>query len=201
MADLNDILVGLKESSTVNEYMYLQSLENRIVVFNEEVTENVVEKIITPLLNFESDDSAEPVTLYLQTVGGSVSDGLTLCSIIDNYKKPLKIIVLGYALSMGTIILCAGNKNPNVTKYCYPFSYALHHSGSMALFGESNVVHDNYDFMNKQEAKINAYIIANTGITEAELKDNSRRQWYLTAEEMKEKNLVDYIIGVDDVNE
>lgn len=197
MADLGEVLQGLKQASPVYDYLYLEALDHRTIIFNEQVNESLMEKVIIPLLNFQSDDSTAPVTLYLQTVGGSVSDGLALCSIIDNYKKPLKIIVLGYALSMGTIILCAGNHNPNVTKYCYPFSYALHHSGSMALLGESNVVHDNYDFMNKLETKIDEYIIANTGITESELKDNSRRQWYLTAQEMKEKRLVDYIIGVD----
>ena len=48
--------------------------------------------------------------------------------IIDNYKKPLEIYVYGYSCSMGTIILCSGNKNPNVINYFYPFSFGLFHN-------------------------------------------------------------------------
>jgi len=150
-----------------------------------------------PLIAFEHDDSQKPVTLYLQTCGGSVSDGLVLCNIIDNYKKPLNIIVLGYALSMGTIVLCSGNNNPNVTKYCYPFTYGLHHCGTLSLFGEGNVVKDSYDFLSEMDKRVNEYITTNTNITSAELEDNSRKQWYLTASQLKEKRLVDHIIGVD----
>lgn len=196
MSELIEALTG--EVSTIPDYVYLKNLENRTIIMNSEVDESLVERVIMPLIAFENDDSTAPVSLYIQTCGGSVSDGLILCNIIDNYKKPLKIIVLGYALSMGTVILCSGNHNPNVTKYCYPFSYALHHSGSMSLFGEANVVHDNYDFMTKLDGQVNKYITENTGITEDELKDNGRKQWYMGAMEMREKHLVDHIIGVDD---
>lgn len=180
-------------------YQYFNHYKNyRTIIFNQEVTENIVETVMLPLKEYEQDDSTDPVTLIISTPGGSVSDGLILCNIIDNYTKPLRIYIYGYACSMGTIILCAGNKNANVTKYCYPFSFALFHAGYSAIEGESLSVEDRIEFNKKIDNMIRDYVVANTKITEEEYAHNERRQWYLTAQEMKDKGLIDIIIGGDE---
>jgi ATP-dependent protease ClpP protease subunit len=99
---------------------------------------------------------------------------------------------------MGTIILCSGNKNPNVAKYCYPFSFGLFHAGYSAVEGESLSVEDQMAFNKKTDNMIRDYVVANTNITEEEYKHNERPQWYLDAHEMKEKGLIDVIIGEGD---
>ena len=101
-------------------YQYFNNLWNhRTIIFNSIVDETIVESVIVPLIRFEEDDSNVSVTLILNSNGCSVNDGLVVCNIIDSYKKKLNIYVLGYAYSMGSIILCSGNNNPNITKYCY----------------------------------------------------------------------------------
>ena len=183
-------------------YQYFNHYKNhRTIVFNRGVDESIVETVILPLKEFERDDSEVPVKLVISTAGGSVADGLILCNIIDNYKKPLEIYVYGYACSMGTIILCSGNKNPNIIKYCYPFSFGLFHAGYSAVEGESLSVEDQMAFNKKTDNMIRDYVIANTKITAEEYKANERRQWYLDAQEMKEKGLIDIIIGGDGANE
>lgn len=193
----DDIFAILNDSTfDVIAYQYLKHYKNyRTIIFNQTVDSSIVESVILPLQEFERDESNEPVKLILSTPGGSVSDSLVLCNIIDNYKKPLEIVVLGYACSMGTIILCSGNKNPNVTKYCYPFTYALFHAGYSGAFGESLSVRDQVDFNTMIDRKIKDYVISNTNITEEEYASNERRQWYLTATDLKEKGLIDVIIG------
>jgi len=57
--------------------------KHRTVVFNNIVTEDIVESVILPLKEFEEDSSNEPVKLVISTPGGSVADGLVLCNIID----------------------------------------------------------------------------------------------------------------------
>lgn len=192
-----------EEISTLDPVMYGyfdSLLNNRTVILNQEITENIVETVFIPLKKFEEDDdTTTPVKLILNTPGGSVADGLMLCGLIDNYKKPLEIIIPGYACSMGTIILCAGNKNPNVTKKCYPFSFALFHSGETFVGGESTSVEDVMQFNKNVSNNIRQYVIDNTNIT-AELYDaHYRKQWYLTAQEMLEYKLVDEIIGCEKV--
>lgn len=180
-------------------YTYFRErLENRTIIFNSEVAEDIVERVYIPLKNFEEDDSEAPVTLILNTVGGSVYDGLFLCNVIDNYKKKLNIIVPGYCMSMGAILLTAGTHNPNVFKTCYPHSLALFHNGEIGVHGEQGSVEDVMEFNKKINKLVKDYIIANTNITEEIYKEHDRKQWYLTAPEMLEYGLVDKIIGSDE---
>lgn len=178
-------------------YQYFNHLLNRrTIVLNSEIDENILETVVLPLKEFESDNIADPVTLILNTPGGSVADGLMLCNVIDNYKKPLEIIVPSYSCSMGTIILSSGNKNPNVTKKAYPFSFALFHSGQTYVGGESSTVDDIVDFNRSIDKKIRDYVIKNTNISEELYDAHHRKQWYISAEEMLEYGLIDEIIGM-----
>lgn len=200
---MNDGFLALVEDSGLDpvRYQYFHQLnDNRTIVFNTSVDESIVENVILPLKDFEKDDSDEPVTLILSTLGGSVADGLVLCNIIDGYQKKLEIYMMGHSYSMGTLFLCAGNKNPNVKKFCYPFSFALFHSGYTVLEGESLSVKDTMSQNQKVDNMIKDYVVANTNITEEEYTANERRQWYLNAQEMKAKGLIDVIIGEDDDN-
>ena len=178
----------------VSYQYFFNYFEKRTIVFNSFIDESIVETVILPLKQFEEDKINEPVKLIISTGGGSVSDSLVLCNIIDNYKKPLEIYVYGYACSMGTVILCAGNKNPNVTKYCYKFSTGLIHGGSKGLWGSSAIVKDTYLFQSKIDDMVRDYIISNTNITPEEYDESERHEWYLTSDEMKEKGLVDVIL-------
>ena len=96
---------------------------------------------------------------------------------------------------MGTIILCAGNKNPNITKYCYPFSFGLFHSGETIVGGESTSVDDIIDFNRSINNAVKDYVVQNTNISSEEYEKHHRKQWYLTAKEMKQLGLIDVIIG------
>lgn len=173
---------------------YNQLFNKRTIVFNDEVAEDIIEKVYLPLREFEEDYSNEPVTLILNSLGGSVSDGFFLAHYLTHYKKKLDIIVCGYAASMAAVILCAGGKNDNITRYCYPSTYGLIHDGYVALStSEAKTADDIMEYNKKVDKDIRDFIINNTNIT-AEIYDNhARRQWFLSAEEMKEYNLIDVI--------
>ena len=197
MSDLE--FLGFAESTSTLDpimYQYFNNLLNRrTIVLNSEIDENILETVVLPLKEFESDDITTPIKLILNTPGGSVADGLMLCNVIDNFKKPLEIVVPSYSCSMGTIILCSGNKNPNVSKKAYPFSFALFHSGQTYVGGESTSVDDVIDFNRSVDNKIRDYVINNTKITQELYTAHHRKQWYISAEEMLEYGLIDEIIG------
>ena len=191
-------LSALLDTSSIDPatYQYFNKLENeRTIIFNQEVDDRIVERVAIPLMDFEKDSSQDPVTLIFATVGGSISDGFVLCNIIDQYKKPLNIIVLGYAASMGTIMLAAGAKNPNVTRKCYPFSYALLHAGSTAFSGETLSVEDTMEFNKKIDQKVRKFIISHTNVSEEEYTQHERKQWFFDADDMLKYGFVDEIIG------
>lgn len=181
-------------------YQYFNQLFNhRTIIFNADVQEDIVEKVYIPLKNFEEDDSTEPVTLILNSSGGSVADGLFLAYYLKNYSKPLNILVPGYACSMATVLLAAGGKNENIIRSCFPCSYSLVHDGYVALSAaEAKTANDIMNFNNKIDDKIRQFFIDNTNITQEEYDIHARHQWFLFADEMQEKNLIDKIIGVDE---
>ena len=195
-------LASLLEQGGLNviDYQYFNQLFNhRTVIFNKDINEDIVESVFLPLKDFEEDDCTTPVTLILNCIGGSVSDGFFLAHYISQYKKPLNILVLGYAASMAAVILAAGGHNENVTRMCYPCTYGLIHDGQVAIqASEAKTAADIMAFNDSIDQQIRQFFIDNTKIT-AELYDSkSRKQWFLTAEEMRDYGLIDKIIGVDE---
>lgn len=178
-------------------YQYFNQLFNhRTIVFNDDVSDDVVERIFIPLKNFEEDNSTEPVTLILNSSGGSVSDGFFLAHYISTYKKPLTILVTGYACSMATVLLAGGGKNPNITRVVFPCSYALIHDGYVALASsESKTAADIMAFNDRVDENIKKFFTEHTNIT-AEMYDNhSRHQWFIFADEMITLGLADKLYG------
>lgn len=176
-------------------YQYFENLKRRTIVFNRMVDEDILEYLILPLRQFEGDDSNEPVNLILNTCGGSTMAGLVVLNLIDNYKKPLNIYVYSYAMSMGAIILAAGNKNPNVRKFAHKFSIGLIHSGDVVL-GQStaNQAKDTMNFLQDIDKRIEQYFFENTNFTKAVWKKIKDKEFYMTAEEMKKYGLIDEIL-------
>lgn len=181
-------------------YQYFNQLLNkRTIVLNAEITENIVELVYLPLKDFEEDNISAPVTLIINSMGGSVSDSYFLAHYISTYKKPLNIIVTGCAASMATILLCGGTHNSNVIRYCFPSSYALIHDGYVALSAsEAKTASDIMEFNNKVDSSIKDFIIKNSSITEELYDAHARKQWFLDANDMKKYNLIDHIYGVDE---
>jgi len=174
-------------------------MDKRTILFNADVDENIIESVYLPMREFENDDSEEPITLILNSSGGSVSDGFFLAHYISQYSKPLHIIVPGYAASMAAVILAGGGRNENVTRYCFPSTYGLIHDGYISITpSESKTAGDIMAFNEEKDREIRQFIIDNTDITAEEYDAQARHQWFLNAKQMKEKNMVDHIYGVDD---
>ncbi len=178
-------------------YQYFNQLFNhRTIVFNCDVQDDIIEKIYIPLRDFEADDSNDPVTIIMNSSGGSVSDGFFLAHYISQYSKPLNIIVPGYACSMAAVILAGGGKNENVIRSCFPCSYALIHDGYVALAAqETKTANDIMAFNDSIDKQIRQFFIDNTNITEEEYDSHTRRQWFLNAKEMLEAGLIDRVYG------
>lgn len=196
--DIESIFDNLITASGLDPVLYQyfhQLLDNRTIVFNCGVEEDVVEKVYLPLREFENDDKDEPITLIMNCSGGSVSDGFFLAHYLTKFKKKLNIIVTGYAASMAAIILCGGGKNDNVTRYIFPSSYALIHDGYVAITpSESKTAGDIMAFNDSMDQDIRDFVINNTNITPELYDQKSRHQWFIKAQEMIELGLADEII-------
>lgn len=196
--DISTLLEQVGFSARDYQYFH-QLLNNRTILFNTVIDEDIVEKIYLPLKEFEDDSSVEPVTLILNSPGGSVADGFFLAHYIAHYKKKLNILVLGYAASMAAVILAAGGHNENVHRMCYPSTYALVHDGYITMeSSESKTAQDFMAFNDKVDNDIKDFIIKHTNITQELYDSKTRHQWFISAQEMKELNFIDEILGSEE---
>lgn len=185
--------VILEDTDLVNN-QFENLLKHRIILINDIISNLTIDKIVMPLLQMDNDGTGEKITIYLNSNGGSTFDGLVLCNIIERLKTPTEVIVLGYAYSMGSIILMSGKNNPNVTRKYYPFSTALIHGGSAYIGGTSSQVKDYFKFNEKFEKRIADFIVSHTNLSEDDYAAIERYEAYMDSDEMLEKGLVDEII-------
>lgn len=184
----------LLEETEIVDSVYKHLLSKRIILINDVISANTIEKVVMPLLGMDNDGTNEKITIYINTNGGSVYDGLVVCNIIERLKTKTDIIVLGYAYSMGSLILMAGKNNPNVTRYCYPFSTSLIHGGSSFVSGTSSQVKDYFKFNERYEKRISEFIVSHTNLTQDDYMAIERYEAYMDSDEMLEKGLVDVIL-------
>lgn len=185
----------IEESYAPAEYQYYLGLKNRRIILNQDVDEEIVERVMLPLLEMDNDGTGKPITLVINTCGGSLFDGMPLCDIIDNMKTPLTILVTGHAYSMGGFFLMAGYNNPNITKKCYKHSTALLHGGSAYMEGSAAIVKDTFKFQERFEQKLKDYTLSHSKITEEQYDRMERYEWYLTSEDLVELGIVDEVLG------
>ena len=189
-----ELKLTLPNSPDPELYHYYEGLKAREVYLNDDIDSFTVDLVGLPLKRMDEEDSTKPIKIYINSPGGSLVDGLIICDIIENLKSPVEIIVLGYAFSMGAIILMAGANKPNIKKKCYPFSIGLIHGGSNSLAGTSSQVKDFYKFQERLEDKVKKFVVERTKFTEEEYDKVHREELFMTAEDMLEKGLVDEII-------
>ena len=175
-------------------YQYYKGIQNRRIVLNDQIDANILEAVMLPLLDMDNDGTGDPIEIILSTPGGSVFDALCLCDIIDRLKTPTTIKIMGYAYSMGGLIVAAGYGNPNVKKVCYPFSTALYHSGSTYIEGATSIVKDTFHFTEKMDEKIKEYMLSHSRMSEEEYAKTERNEYYMTSEDMLKLGIVDEVL-------
>ena len=191
------------EAGMVDEMFRLQDLKNRKLFLNENISQDSIHEIVKHILQYNSDDKdiapadRKPILLYVVSNGGSVVAGYELIDVIINSKTPVYTINLGYQYSMGFLIGLAGHK-----RFASPNATFLMHDGSSFVYDSGAKVQDRMKFDLRVEERTKAYILSRGNLTSDEYDAKFRVEWYMFADEAKERGFVDYIIGVDcDIDE
>lgn len=166
-------------------------LQDRIILIDSEINSSLATSIIAQLLYLESENNKAPITMYINSPGGSISDGLAIYDIMNKIKAPINTICMGMAASMAAFLLCSGSKG---RRYCLPNSTVMIHQplgGAQGQATEILIVAKRIEHLRQKMYQI---ISKNTGKTYEEVAQACERDNYLTPEEAKEFGLVDDII-------
>lgn len=194
---------SLIEGGLIDELFYLKDLKQRKLFLNSEIDQFTVADIVKHIMQFNKEDkniapeNRQPILLYVTSNGGEVGAGFELIDVIVNSKTPVYTINLGYQYSMGFLIGLAGHK-----RYASANAKFLMHDGSNFVWDSGMKAQDRMDFNRKIESRIKKYVLSRSTVTDEEYDSKLRVEWYLFADEAKEKGFIDYIIGEDcDINE
>lgn len=193
--DLSEILT---RDGGVDDYFYLQELKQRRLFLQDNVDQWSVSPIVKHIMFYNIEDKDKPVEertpimLYISSYGGSIDDGFELIDAIQASKTPVYTINVGYAYSMGFLIMLAGHKRLSM-----PSAKFLLHDGSNFAWGTTAKIRDQIEFQNRIESRIRKYVIDHTSITPDEFDAKYRVEWYMFADEAKENGVIDQIIGTD----
>lgn len=202
-SDYYDIDVMIDEgelikAGLIEDVFFLKDLKQRKLTVNFEIEQFGISDIVRHIFQFNKEDAGispeerKPIILYVVSNGGEVDSGFELIDAIIASKTPVYTVNLGYQYSMGFLIGLAGHK-----RYAMPNAKFLMHDGSQFIYNSGAKVQDQMEFQRKVEDRVKQYIISHSRLTSEEYDSKLRVEWYLFADEAKEKGFTDYIIGVD----
>jgi ATP-dependent Clp protease protease subunit len=170
--------------------LYSRLLKDRIVMLPTEVNEEIAASIVGQLLFLDSENN-DDITMYVNSPGGSVYDGLSIIDTMNMIKSDVKVICSGMAASMGAMILCSGKKG---MRYATKSARIMIHSVSS---GSRGTYHDlKIDFKETEflQNYLTDMIVENTGAGKKQVIADMERDKWMSAEEALKYGLIDEII-------
>ena len=174
--------------------IFSRLLKDRIIFLGEDVNPTTSSLIIAQLLFLESEDPDKAISLYINSPGGSITDGMAIVDTMNYIKCPVSTICIGMAASMGSVLLASGEKG---RRFATPNSEILIHQpliGGGGLSGQTTEIKIHADHMVKTREKLNKLLSEKTGQSLETINRDTERDHYMTAEEALAYGLIDGII-------
>ena len=167
-------------------------LRERIVFLGSVVDQQTANTICSQLLLLEAEDPDRDISLYINSPGGSVTDGLAIYDTMQFVGCDVRTICLGMAASMGQFLLCAGAPGK---RFALPHSRILMHqphTGTMQ--GQASDIAIQAEQIVYMKRMLAERIAFHTGQTVERVDADSDRDRWFTAEEAKEYGFIDAVI-------
>ena len=171
--------------------IYSRLLKDRIIFLAGPITDIMANSIIAQMLFLASQDPNKEIQLYINTPGGSVTAGLAIYDTMQYVKCPISTVCIGLAGSMGATLLAAGEKGKRFT---LPNAEILLHQVAGGVTGEAVEIEITARQIVKIKDKLNKILAHHTGQPLERVEKDTDRDFYLTAEEAKEYNIIDEVI-------
>ena len=176
--------------------IFSRLLKDRIIFLAEDVNPTSASLVVAQLLFLESEDPDREIHLYINSPGGSITDGMAIVDTINYIKCPVSTICVGLAASMGAVLLASGEKGK---RYATPNAEILIHQPLIGgngggLSGQTTEIKIHADHMVKTRDKLNKLLSERTGQDLATIERDTERDNYMTAEEALKYGLIDGIM-------
>ncbi len=197
MFEKNSLVPYVIEQTSKGERSYdifSRLLKDRIIFLGEDVNPTSASLVIAQLLFLESEDPDKEISLYINSPGGSITDGMGIIDTMNYIKCPISTICVGLAASFGAVLLANGTKGK---RFATPNSEILIHQpliGGGGISGQTTEIKIHADHMIRTREKLNKLLSEKTGQPIERINQDTERDHYMTAEEALEYGLIDGIM-------
>ena len=171
--------------------IFSRLLNDRIILLNEEVNSASAGVIVAQLLYLEGQDASKDISLYINSPGGSVTDGLAIYDTMQYIKCDISTICLGMAASMGAFLLAAGTKGK---RYALPNAEIMIHQPSGGAKGQATDISIHANHILKTKEKLNKILSEKTGQSFETIAKDTERDNFMSAQEAQAYGLIDKVI-------
>ena len=178
--------------------IFSRLLNDRIIVLSEDVNSASASVVVAQLLYLEGQDPEKDISFYINSPGGSISDGMAIHDTMQYIKCDVSTICVGMAASMGAFLLVSGTKGK---RYALPNSEILIHQPLIAggqgggLSGQTTDIEIHARHMVHIKERMTSMLSEYTGQPLEVIRRDTERDNYMTAEEAKAYGLIDEIIS------
>ena len=172
--------------------IYSRLLKDRIILLGDEVNNTTANAIIAQLLFLEADDPDKDIFLYINSPGGSVSAGLAIYDTMNFIKPDVSTVCLGMAASMGAFLLAAGAKGK---RFALPNSEIMIHQPMGGASGQATDIAIHAEHILRTRENLNKILAERTGQSLEQIKQDTERDNFMTAEQAKAYGLVDEVMS------
>lgn len=171
--------------------IFSRLLNDRIILLSEEVNDTTASLIVAQLLFLEAEDPEKDIQLYINSPGGSVTAGLAIYDTMQYVKPDVSTICVGMAASMGAFLLSSGAKGKRIA---LPNAEIMIHQPSAGTQGKVTDMESDVEHFLRIKQRLNKILAENTGKTPEQVKLDSERDHWMTADEAQAYGLVDKVI-------
>ena len=171
--------------------IFYRLLNDRIIMLSEEVNPTTASLIVAQLLFLEAQDPDKDIQFYINSPGGSVTDGMAIYDTMQYIKCDVSTICVGMAASMGAFLLSAGAKGK---RYALPNAEIMIHQPSAGTHGQVTDMAIHLKRLETIKARMNRIMAENCGKSIEQVTADCERDNFMTAEQALEYGLIDKVI-------
>lgn len=177
--------------------IFSRLLNDRIIVLSEDVNSTSASVVVAELLYLEGQDPEKDIYFYINSPGGSISDGMAIHDTMKYIKCDVSTICVGMAASMGAFLLASGAKGK---RFALPNAEILIHQPLIGgqgggLSGQTTDIQIHANHMQFVKNRMNTLLSEYTGQPLETIQKDTERDNYMTAQQAKEYGLIDEIIS------
>jgi len=171
--------------------IYSRLLKERIIFLTGPMEDHVASLICAQLLYLESENPSKDIAFYINSPGGVVTSGLSVYDTMRYIKPHVSTVCLGQAASMGSLLLCAGEKGK---RFALPNARIMVHQPSGGFQGQASDIEIHAQEILRVRHRLNEVYVEHTGQEIEKVRDALDRDNFMSPEEAKDFGLIDEVV-------